>query len=508
MLSASCDSDFRWKRCGNRSLMFMGAPLAYMEYRYYLVLIPIDPTMEKFFTAILILFLIVPDCISQAPQIQWQRVLGREYGEYPFKILNTSDGGYIVAGYREGTITTIPNSSNFYMDVFLWVIKLNASGEIEWENHVASDVTYDVDLLPAPDGGYLAVATAWKPECRGLNDGVNFHAVKFNSVGEVEWKKYYGGSRNDYVYAATVTSDNNYILAGHTESNDGDVSGNHGGRDYWIIKIDQQGTLIWQKALGGSLDEEAYGIAASDDGGCVVTGRSYSNDQDVTGNHGNIDAWTVRLSGNGDVQWKRTLGGSMFESGNAVTNGPGGGFIVAAQANSNDGDVSGLHNTFGAASDYWIISLSPSGNIIWSRCYGGRFNESPYAIKPVNGGGYVVFGSGESDDGDLTCNKGLSDAWLIRINATGSLLWQKSFGGNYYDEGFSVLPLADNSFIIAAETCSQNVAGHHPHPTEHNLGTCGDFFIAKLAPEGSANIQPVVKIDRATTKICANQTAT
>ena len=104
-----------------------------------------------------------------------------------------------------------------------------------------------------------------------------------------------------------------------------------------MIKLNATGDLVWQKTLGGSLDEEAFALAVSPDGGCVVTGRTYSNDGNVSGLHGNSDAWLVKLSSTGNLQWQKSLGGSMFEVGMAITHSNNGGYIMASTASSGPG---------------------------------------------------------------------------------------------------------------------------------------------------------------------------
>src|SRR6185503_3127395 len=104
--------------------------------------------------------------------------------------------------------------------------------------------------------------------------------------GDIAWQKMLGGSQHEYGYGLDLTPDGGFMLSGFTDSNDGDVSGNHGKRDFWVVKTDGSGNLQWQKCLGGSGDDASYAVRATADGGCVVAGYTESNDGDVSGNHG------------------------------------------------------------------------------------------------------------------------------------------------------------------------------------------------------------------------------
>jgi hypothetical protein len=119
--------------------------------------------------------------------------------------------------------------------------------------------------------------------------------IRLNASGNLIWQKCFGGSQNDYAYSVSQTNDGGYIMAGYTESTDGDVSGNHGFSDYWIIKMDTAGSLVWQKCLGGSTNDEARSVEQTSDGGYIVAGGAYSTDGDATINHGSRDVWIVKL---------------------------------------------------------------------------------------------------------------------------------------------------------------------------------------------------------------------
>ena len=165
----------------------------------------------------------------------------------------------------------------------------------------------------------------------------------------------------DWVYSVTVTPDGGYIVAGYTLSNGGDVRGKHGGADFWIVKLDKDGNVEWQKCLGGSNDDAAYSVAVTPDGGYIVAGVTWSNDGDVSGNHGYGDFWVVKLDGEGNIVWQRALGGNEDDSALSVSVTPDGGYIVAGYTQSYDGDVKGWHEGYDENwkpyPDFWIVKL-------------------------------------------------------------------------------------------------------------------------------------------------------
>jgi len=128
-----------------------------------------------------------------------------------------------------------------------------------------------------------------------------------NEASDIEFHfiKSLGGSSYDNAYSIQQTSDGGYIVAGFSNSNDGNVTGNHGSNDYWVVKLDTTGNILWQKSLGGSNDDYAYSIQQTSDDGYIVAGFSYSNDGNVTGNHGKHDYWVVKLDATGNILWQK-----------------------------------------------------------------------------------------------------------------------------------------------------------------------------------------------------------
>lgn len=303
----------------------------------------------------------------------------------------------------------------------------------------------------------------------------------FCQAPETEWQKSYGGTGEDNANWIQQTNDGGYIIAGTTQSADGDVTTNKGLADVWVIKTDAAGAIQWQKSFGGSNYDEAFSVQQTSDGGYIVAGDTYSNNGDVTGNHGVYDYWVVKLDASGSIEWQKTFGGSSFENAYAIQQTTDGGYIVAGAATSNDGDVTGHHGSSTSSFDYWIVKLDASGNIQWQKVYGGSNNDFANAIQQTSDGGYIIAGASNSNDIDVTGNHGNYDYWIVKLDDEGSIEWQKSFGGSDEDRASSVRQTIDGGYVVAGFSRSNNgdVTGHH--------GSVGypDYWILKLDDHGN-----------------------
>ncbi len=359
----------------------------------------------KYFFLQISFFLTTGIFAQTAPAIQWQKCLGGSGDDAAYSIQQTRDGGYIVAG---------SSSSN--------------NGDISGHH----------------DYGYVV-------DRNGISHyiiGYDYWVVKLNSTGTIEWQKCLGGKGEDDAYSVQQTTDGGYIVAGGSTSFDGDVSENldGGGLDYWVVKLNSTGTIEWEKILGGVQDEEAQSIQQTTDGGYIVAGLTTSNNGDVSGNHGDGDYWVVKLSSTGTIEWQKCLGGSSGEQAYNIRQTTDGGYIVAGDTHSIDGDVTGYHlflNGTNAFVDAWVVKLSSSGTIEWQKCLGGSDVDVAYSIQQTTDGGYIVAGISGSTDGDASGNHGGFDAWIVKLNGSGNIQWQKSLGGSDYDEAASTQQTTD-----------------------------------------------------------------
>jgi gliding motility-associated-like protein len=426
---------------------------------------------------------------AQAPYLAWQKCFGGPYCDDGESITPTSDGGYIMTGFTYGPGGDVSGYHGNTEVGDYWVFKINSTGTIQWQVCLGgTDFDGGSVVLQTSDGGYLVGGQSNTPPGNGNvtsanHGGTDFWVVKLSGTGAIQWQNSYGGELNEYLYAMQPTPDGGYILAGSTQSVGGQVSGNHGGQDYWVVKINGTGTLQWQKCLGGSSDDFAYGVAVCADGTIIVDGYTTSSDGNVTGYHGAEDMWVVKLDANGNLLWQHCLGGSQQDVGWAVVATPDGGCVAAGYTQSADGDVVGNHGV----GDMWAVSLSSStGAIRWQGCYGGSSNEFAYNMAATADGGYLLVGSTNSNDGEVTCYnpESYQMGWVIKINGSGILQWEETLGGDYHDEEHSVQPTADGGAIVGGYTGSPDLPSYHADVSN----VIGDFYVAKLTPLPTATI--------------------
>src|SRR6185436_3754637 len=274
----------------------------------------------------------------------------------------------------------------------------------------------------------------------------------YSQAPSIQWQKTFGGTQFDQVESVIQTFDGGFAAAGIATSTNGNVTGNHGFGDFWIIKMNAAGTLLWQKSYGGSADEGAFSIAQTADSGFVVAGSSTSVNGNVTLNHGLNDYWIIKLNSAGVLQWQKTLGGSSVDIHYDVHQTSDLGFIIAGYTISNDGDVTGNHGF----EDYWIVKLNSSGTLQWQKTFGGSMDERAFSIQQTSDGGYIAGGYTASTDGDVTGNHGDYDYWIVKLNSSGTLVWQKTLGGTLMDQGKAVQQTSDGGYITAGFTASTN----------------------------------------------------
>jgi hypothetical protein len=328
----------------------------------------------------------------------WQKSIGGTGRDAAYYITQASDGNFLVSaggsvdGDFAGTSGTI-------------LIKIDGSGNTIWKKDMPFDV---VGIVPATGGGYMLAGTV-------NNDYV---AAKTDDNFNIVWQKSYGGTGQDWASSIVGASDNGYILGGYSDSNDGQVTGNKGLGDFWVIKIDQGGNLVWQKSYGGSAYEYCTGMTRSQDGGYVLVGSTESNDKDVVNKYGNLgyandatDGWVLKLDVNGNKVWTKTLGGTWGDLFASITPAQGGGFLLSGYTRSNDGNVSDLSGV----SDTWAVKLSESGGLLWSKTPGGTDEEYGQWILEPTPGNYVMIGITYSNDGDVVGLNGYGDGWIYRF---------------------------------------------------------------------------------------------
>lgn len=403
--------------------------------------------------------------------VAWQKSFGGSKDDYGRNAVMTHDGDYMMAGMvfsSDGDISGHKGSADG------WLVKMDKHGNKFWSRAYGGKWDdYFTSIITTTDGGYALAGYSNSsdgdvPANKGAYD---YWILRLNAAGNLIWKRSFGGNYEDKAHSITATTDGGFAVVGSSESQDGDVTGNHGRKDLWLLKINGNGDKEWEKSLGGSWDDVGYSVLSLPGGDIMVGGYTDSEDGDITKNQGFYDIWLARISNNGSVRWKKTLGGSGSESITAMANTADGGIITTGFTQSNNGDFAGS-GRYGR-NDGMVMKLDQHGNKIWHKTVGGSMDESLVAVIATSNGGYAVAGYSDSKDGNLSLNRGLADLWVLELNSSGNIIWSKTMGGSHNDLGTFLLSTADNYFLTGGWSVSQDGDITHPHGAS-------DFWMVKF----------------------------
>jgi hypothetical protein len=313
-------------------------------------------------------------------QLDWEKTFGMSSYDGARALLTTSDGGYAVAGY---TYSFVTRSS----DVLL--AKTDASGSPAWQKSYGGPSAQGGHAVArAPDEGYLVAGYA-----AAVGTGVNdVYAIKIDSAGNSIWNKTYGGTEVDEGHAVCPASGGGYIIIGDT------YSFGAGSSDVYMLKIDEDGGLQWQKTFGGSADERGSAVAPTRGGGYIIAGRTFSTGA------GLFDMYLVKTDAAGNLTWQKTYGGSSSDEACAVVQTADGGYAVA-----------GFTDSYGAGNfDVYLVKTDASGNKLWQKTYGGAQDDGANCLQVRSDGGFILAGWTSSS------GHGGDDVYLLRTDSLGN----------------------------------------------------------------------------------------
>jgi len=349
---------------------------------------------------------------ASSGDLEWSKTYGGTDDDRGEHVIQTADGGFALAGYSKSNDGDVSGNNGFHDQ---WVLKTDATGTIQWEaNFGFSGSDQLTTILQTRDGGYLTAGfldvTASGGEGNSTRHGVGeFWIHKLDTQGKTVWRKFYGGTNNDRAYDILETSDG-ILVIGASESNDFDITNAKGSYDFWALKLDNNGDLLWQQNYGGSEIDIAYTATKTTDGHFILAGDSRSADGDLSTNKGNADLFMIKIDAEGRLVWSKTLGGSSFDTARDIIT-VADGFVLVGSSRSADGDLS---NNQGQ-NDVWILKTDFNGTIVWQKTIGGSGIDFGYGIAQDSQGNYIIAGDTQSLDGDIETNKGASDGLIIKI---------------------------------------------------------------------------------------------
>lgn len=397
-------------------------------------------------------------CFSQAPATDWEYLYGGPGNDFQPTMISTQDGGYLIS-----TSTWPPQGApgGPVSHCEILVIKLDASGILEWE-HTYNSRTLDFRPTAAqtPDGGFVIAGSVRNTMETGLPVDSDIWIFKIDSSGNMLWDQTFVGEADEYSANIKVTSDGGFILAAETYT-DGPVGDTLGYYDAVLMRLDADGSLIWQKTYGGSNSDKLSNVIPIADG-YILAGDTGSVNGDVSNNHGFNDFWLVQVNESGNMVWEKTFGGSLPDNFASFKATPDGGYILAGHTYSSDGDVS----VFTGATDCWVLKTNADGMIEWEKTYGNEEDNAVYDIIPTADGGYVV--AGYTDQPDPWAP---SFAWMFKTDSTGEMQWDILTGGEGNRQNTGVLQAADGGYV------SVGTQGGPFTTSPHNI------LVRKLDPE-------------------------
>lgn len=349
------------------------------------------------------------------PDMVWSKTYGGTNFEYAYSIIQTSDGGYALAGSTNSSGAGASDG---------WLVKTDSLGNQLW-NKTYGGTNDDCFrcVVQTSDGGYVLTGYT-----RSSGAGVyDYWLVKTDANGNIIWSNMYGGTNADYAFSVIQTNDGSYTIGGHT------YSFGAGNNDFWLVKTDTNGNMVWNKTYGGTKYDYAYSLVQASDGGYLLGGEtnSYGN--------GNYDAYLVKTDASGNLQWDKTIGGIAYDDLQSIV-----------QTNDDGFAFVGYTNSSGAGGyDYWLVKTDVDGNKMWEKTYGGTNSDYGFKITKTIEGGFALTGYSNS------VGAGYFDVWLVKTDANGNMLWNKTFGSaTNVDVGYVGIQASDGGYALAGYTYS------------------------------------------------------
>ena len=348
---------------------------------------------------------------QSSAQNKFQKTFGGTGFDAGVDVKVTNDGGYAITGFFE-------NSGANGADVFL--IKTDQNGDTLWtRTYGGPGDDGGRSVQQTNDGGYIICGFA-------ASFGDHIYLIKTDPNGDTLWTKLYssqGAQEGDLVIQ---TSDGGYLISGRTDA---------GFNNSIIIKTDSSGDTLWTRSYEGiTFIIRTYSILETNDGGYILAGYAEGSATNIN------DMFLVKTNQQGDTLWTKTYGGTFDEQGRCVRQTTDGGYIVAGST---------YGNGFGLE-DIYAVRTDNTGNVIWSKRYGGPADDYGYYVVLADDGGFYIAGQTES----FTANN--QDGYLIQVDSSGNLLWSKSYGGSDMDAFRSMQKTNDDGLIMTGFTLNSN----------------------------------------------------
>jgi gliding motility-associated-like protein len=348
----------------------------------------------------------------------WKRTYGGSNDDGLHSVVACADGGYLLAGYTKSANGDVIPGFHGVVDAWIVRLDANGNilwqkviGGSDY------DVVLDARQLADSQGSFILVGYTMSTngdithKIGGANNQ-DVWMLKLDSNGDVQWQKTFGGTDHDIGYTLEATY-NGFVVCATSQSTNGQITNNKGQKDVWLYKTDYAGNLLWQYNYGGSGSEQGYDISPTLEGGWLLAGITDSKDGDFAGNHGASDAFLLKVDAQGKKLWSRCYGGTFHDQAQKAWVKPDGSIAMVAINESSNGDATG---NYGAA-DYWALQLSATGNILWQQHFGGTSVDAAFAGCTATDAAQaiVMAGTTYSTDKDIANSMGNGDVWVIKV---------------------------------------------------------------------------------------------
>ncbi|MDQ1166044.1 hypothetical protein QE431_002362 [Flavobacterium sp. SORGH_AS 622] len=457
-----------------------------------------------------LLLLFFVSFIIHSQDILWEKSYGGTHADYLFDAQPTADYGFILAGSSLSNKTGNKAEEN-HGDLDYWIWKMTEKGELDWQKSFGGS---GFDMLQSikntSDGGFILAGTSSsaksfqkKENCKGLSD---FWVIKLNAAGDEQWQRTIGGIGQEELLCAFQTKDGGYILGGSSSSSPNSISTSkfdekslitdpyakseksRGNMDYWIVKLDKQGVIEWQKTYGGQYADLLRSMEQTSDNGYILAGYSNSpiSGDKTEGNKGIGDYWILKLNDTGEIQWQKTYGADGDDQPYVIHQTKDGGYIVGGNSNSSSA-LSSQGGIVGNGTDYWILKLDEEGEVVWSKTFDFGKVDILTSLVENNDGTYLIGGharnSGPRSGGGLMSKAasliakekdGINDYIALKINDQGEEIWSKTVGSGGEDILRKLIETRDGGYLMAGTSNSGSSKDKNS-----NIGS-NDFWVVKL----------------------------
>ncbi|MEL6477502.1 MAG: hypothetical protein AAFR17_09250 [Pseudomonadota bacterium] len=353
-------------------------------------------------------------CPDSATPCTWERVYGTSADDKAYGVVPLPGGDFLAAG------NTRPNNGANYD---AWLMRVSPAGTLLWEEGFGgggADEFHDIALLPS---GTVVAAGHTRSTGAGGSDG---WIIRTDAQGRMINERVLGGPGDDRIRSVASLADGGYLLVGESASE------SRGGDDLWVLRAGSDGEILWQRRFGGAGDDRGYDVIALSDGGMAIAGQSWIGPQR------GYDLWILRLDPDGSLLWERTLDTDRFEMATALVETPAGDLAIIGTV--------GVNGTL--SDDLWAATLSADGDLLWSARHGGMGRDTGWGLDVTPGGDLLIAA--------ITWSGGAvaGDAWILSLDPSGKKLWERRFGGRYWDRPTGILAL-ETGMIVVGHTSSK-----------------------------------------------------